>query len=183
MWPSADVALAAVLATVQLTSAVPMGPTPPGAAEDTPTHAQVGNIHAQVGDTYAQVEDLAGTARVSSTATEIDVTINSNILFAKDSAVVQPGAKARLAEIGAQLRAAGPGSMRVVGYTDDLGSAEHGLELSRTRAAAVQVELSAATTAISVTVEGKGEADPVVPNTDEASRAKNRRVELHFTKK
>ena len=29
-------------------------------------------------------------------------------------------------------------------------------------------------------LEGKGEAEPRVPNTDEASRAMNRRVEIHF---
>ena len=128
----------------------------------------------------ANVEDLAGTARVTSVKGELDAVLDSNVLFAKDSAQLRPEARARLAEVGEQIRAAGPGTLAIVGHTDDLGSAEHGLELSKQRAEAVRTELQPYPGSVSVTVEGRGQVEPLVPNTDEESRARNRRVELHY---
>lgn len=68
------------------------------------------------------------------------------------------------------------------GLTDDLGSAQHGLVLSRRRAAAVarvlRPQLDKSDYPFSVS--GRGEADPAVPNTSEKNRKLNRRVELTY---
>ena len=87
------------------------------------------------------------------------------MLFGKDSATIRPGGAARIAEAVATIRTRDPGRVRIVGYTDDLGSAEHGLVLSRQRATAVAAivgrELPAAR--YPLVVVGRGEADPGGP--------------------
>jgi flagellar motor protein MotB len=81
-----------------------------------------------------------------------------------------------------RLQRRGRGKITIVGYTDDLGSAQHGLVLSRRRAAAVarvlRPNLDEADYPFSVS--GRGEADPAVPNTSEKNRKLNRRVELTY---
>jgi outer membrane protein OmpA-like peptidoglycan-associated protein len=112
----------------------------------------------------------------------VRVQLNANVLFRKDSAVLLPGAHARLREVAASIKAKGRGSVRVVGYTDDLGSAAHGLRLSRQRATAVAGFLRPLLPVadFAFTVAGRGEADPAAPNTHETNRRKNRRVELSY---
>lgn len=124
-------------------------------------------------------EDLEGTAQVAEAREAVDVVLDGNVLFGKDSAVLRPAARGRLREIIALLRERGPGTVHIVGHTDDLGSAQHGLVLSRERARSVRDVLEPALDGFRVTSEGKGEAEPRVPNRDEASRALNRRVEIH----
>lgn len=125
-------------------------------------------------------EDLAGTAQVAEAPETVDVVLDGNVLFAKDSAVVRPAARERLNEVIEVLRERGAGKVHVVGHTDDLGSAAHGLILSRQRARAVRDILEPRLDGFRITSDGKGETEPRVPNTDEASRALNRRVEIHF---
>lgn len=125
-------------------------------------------------------EDLDGAAQVAEAPDTVDVVLDGNVLFAKDSDVVRPAAAKRLREVVARLRTHGPGSVRIVGHTDDLGSAAHGLDLSRRRARAVRDVVAPGLEGYAVTVEGKGEAEPRVPNVDERSRALNRRVEIHY---
>ena len=104
------------------------------------------------------------------------------MLFDKDSARLRPVATSRLREIAATLRDRGAGPVSIVGYTDDLGTAAHGLTLSRQRAAAVARVLrrSLGRAAYPFTVSGRGEADPAVPNTSERNRRLNRRVVLTY---
>lgn len=125
-------------------------------------------------------EDLEGTAQVAEARETVDVVLDGNVLFGKDSAVIRPAARDRLGEVIDVLRRRGAGRVHVVGHTDDLGSAAHGLVLSRQRAQSVRDILEPALEGFQITSEGKGEAEPRVPNTDEASRALNRRVEIHF---
>ena len=187
MSPSAD--LAAVLASLLLAGGAVLpaqdtAPTPgaygvPQVQELAPRSQQLGPRSAEL---RANVMDLAGTARVGTTSTSVDVVLNANVLFGKDSAAIRPAARQRLAQVGNQLRDMGPGTLAITGHTDDLGSAEHGLELSRARAEAVRKQLGGNLSGMRVTVAGRGEAEPVAPNTDERSRALNRRVELHYSK-
>lgn len=127
-------------------------------------------------------KDLGDAAEERPSGTAYDVRLNANVLFAKDSAVIRPQVSARLAQITAELKRRGPGAVTITGYTDDLGSEEHGLVLSRQRAAAVRAVLEPEPPGYRITSLGKGEADPLVPNKDETSRARNRRVEVHYEK-
>ncbi|WP_420175917.1 OmpA family protein [Luteococcus sp. OSA5] len=125
-------------------------------------------------------QDLAGVAESAVSKKRIDVRIDANVAFTRDSAAIRPEARHRLAQIASQLAAVPPGTITIEGHTDDLGSAEHGMTLSRQRARAVQTVLGEALRRHDVRVTGKGEDEPLVENRDEASRARNRRVELAY---
>ncbi len=69
--------------------------------------------------------------------------------------------------------------LSIEGHTDDAGSSNYNMELSSVRAKAVRaklIELSIDSQRLSA--KGFGESKPLVRNTNEASRAKNRRVEF-----
>jgi outer membrane protein OmpA-like peptidoglycan-associated protein len=149
-------------------------PTPP------PAGAPVRTIVAPVRDIVVPTSDLKGAARVDESEKRVKIRLNAEVLFPKDSARLRPGVRGRLAELAQVLDRRGPGRVSIVGYTDDLGSARHGLVLSRQRAAAVARVLRPRLDKADYTfkVSGRGEADPAVPNTSEKNRKLNRRVEL-----
>lgn len=104
--------------------------------------------------------------------------LDSSVLFPKDSARLRPQARTTIRRLAMELSKDGPGKITVTGYTDDLGSAAHGLRLSKRRAAAVAdlLDRSFGDDWPKITIVGKGEADPAVPNTSEKNRKLNRRV-------
>ena len=178
---SADRLVAAVLtAALIVVGTVSVAPTP-AAAEPADT-APVLDIVAPVLDIQFGTTDLRREARVEKRPGRVRVTLDATVLFGKDSAVIRASARGRLSEVAAELKQQGPGALTITGYTDDLGSAQHGLVLSRQRARAVAAVLRSdlPDSAYSYRVEGRGEADPAVPNTSEANRKINRRVVLVF---
>lgn len=178
--PAARAELALLAATVGLV-AVSSAQT---AAADPPT-APVLSIVAPVIDISFSEEDLNHAARVETQPTKTTITLDSTVLFGKDNAKINSKASSRLSAVGAQLKARGPGSVQITGYTDDLGSATHGRTLSRQRAAAVGKSLRSKLPSGSYpfTLVGKGESDPAVPNTSEKNRRINRRVVIVYTKR
>ena len=71
--------------------------------------------------------------------------------------------------------------MRVAihGHTDDVGSDNDNMELSRARAKSVRSYLMLSKVdPARLTYKGFGESKPLVPNTSESTRAKNRRTEF-----
>ena len=113
--------------------------------------------------------------------------LQSEVAFAKDSAVLSPAATSRIQAIAADINARHVTSpIRVFGFTDDLGSSEHGDALSKQRAQAVyQVLATALSSAGDSThtfqVRGYGEDYPIADNSTEIGRRQNRRVEITFT--
>ncbi len=71
-------------------------------------------------------------------------------------------------------------AVRVVGYTDNVGSETYNLRLSLQRAQSVADYLIYVEGISSkrIKIEGKGEANPVADNSTEQGRARNRRVEI-----
>lgn len=167
----------------------------PGATADSlaDVNAPIRDIslaHAPVFDIVVTVESLDGRETQEDTEDRRTLILDSRVLFAEDRAVVTPAAHARLRRVATQIRDAGAtGSVRIAGYTDDQGSAAHGLVLSRQRAAAVRRVLAPllSSSGVTLTTRGFGEADPRFPNLDKAgspipaNRARNRRVEISFT--
>ncbi|HYP46647.1 MAG TPA: OmpA family protein [Propionibacteriaceae bacterium] len=151
--------------------------TPPAVASADP-NAPVIDIVAPVVDIQFGEADVQGEAKVEQLPKRTTITLDSTVLFAKDSAKINVRADGRLAEIGQRLQRRGPGSVTITGYTDDLGSAAYGLTLSRQRASAVADRLRRQLPEgeFPFTISGKGEADPAAPNTSEANRRTNRRV-------
>ena len=70
-------------------------------------------------------------------------------------------------------------SVRVIGHTDDVGDEEANLWFGQQRANNVrQYLISRGIDADKVKATSKGESNPIVPNTSEENRAKNRRIEI-----
>lgn len=107
-----------------------------------------------------------------------------NIYFEFDRDELMPRSFVELDKLLKILRA-NPGMViEVVGHTDNLGSDEYNLELSRRRAQAVVTYLrDNRIPAARLRFRGEGEGKPVAANDTEEGRAKNRRVEFVVVKK
>lgn len=75
-----------------------------------------------------------------------------------------------------------PKTMLVIaGHTDDTGPYQYNMNLSKARADAVKNYLVAQSVqAVRIETQGYGPNYPLVPNSSEANRAQNRRVEIHI---
>ena len=103
----------------------------------------------------------------------------SGVLFDTDQADLRPDAKSALLAIAREIRATAPGArLHVEGHTDDRGDEAYGVTLSERRAEAVAAWLvnTGGFKRSLITTRGLGETAPVVPNTNDANRQKNRRV-------
>ena len=112
-------------------------------------------------------------------------TLKSDLAFDKGSAVLSDDAKAAIAQIADAVRAAGlEGTIAVHGYTDNVGSAKSGMELSKLRAQAVAQSLRNALGSYTITITAfwHGEDDPIASNDTEDGRKQNRRVTIILPK-
>lgn len=128
------------------------------------------------------VEDLGGEERRQETNQTVMMALQSEVLFPENSAVFNSQAAARIQAIANEINTQKATRIRVFGFTDDQGSYEHGKELSKQRADAVQAELAKTVTNPSVVfdVRGYSEDYPIADNGTEEGRKKNRRVEITF---
>jgi outer membrane protein OmpA-like peptidoglycan-associated protein len=133
-------------------------------------------------DLRTSVADLEGTVTTRATPKEISVVLASDVLFATDSAALSPKAQAVLQRAAADVKAAGAtGALKIIGYTDNTGSTAHNVDLSGRRAGAVAGAIkSLLPPGVRLQTSGKGEADPVAPNTTPEGRTLNRRVSIVF---
>jgi outer membrane protein OmpA-like peptidoglycan-associated protein len=114
-----------------------------------------------------------------------NVTLRSDLAFGINSATLSNKAKAEIDKVAAQVRRAHlTGKIYVDGYTDNLGSAQSGLELSQRRADTVSTYLGSQLVGVPVTIVSiaHGEADPVATNSTAAGRQANRRVTITLPK-
>jgi outer membrane protein OmpA-like peptidoglycan-associated protein len=139
----------------------------------------------------ARLDDSLSTAESND---RVEVTLAADVLFRFDSASLSRRAQSRITEAAERIAEDDPRVVRVTGYTDSRGSDAYNLGLSRRRAAAVtealRAELSSGGSggeaAPRLRTSGRGEADPVAPNTkpdgtdNPRGRARNRRVEVVF---
>ena len=152
------------------------------------------NIYLQLyvsnaGDVYelTVVEEAGMEQKVEFTAMELARALNANgsvalhnILFDTGKATLKPESAAALAPVGELLKNDAALSLEIQGHTDNVGQAAANLKLSQDRAAAVKAYLVQTfdVAAVRLTTTGFGDTKPVAPNTQEAGRAQNRRVEL-----
>ena len=104
----------------------------------------------------------------------------NEILFAPNSAQIDQGSYPILNEIGKVMQENPETMFLIAGHTDSDGSAEANQLLSDKRAAAVKQYLLAHFKINShhLRTIGKGETDPVAPNSTAEGKAQNRRVEF-----
>ena len=104
-----------------------------------------------------------------------------NIAFATGKAAFQPAAVGDLEALKRRLLSASNTSVEIHGHTDNVGDPGKNMQLSEARAFAVKQWLEKQAPidfSGRIQVFSHGQTQPVVPNADEASRAKNRRVEI-----
>ncbi len=101
------------------------------------------------------------------------------IKFGSDTAYIEPASAGVLELVAQRLRENPEIRVRIEGYTDELASEEHNLELSQERAEAVKrILVGFGIAADRLETVGYGEANPVATNDTPEGRALNRRVEL-----
>ncbi|MFZ4299965.1 OmpA family protein [Streptomyces cinereoruber] len=127
------------------------------------------------------VEEEGGAQRRQDTNVDVTFALQAEVLFPKDSAKLGAAATSRIDAIAAEIEKQGSGRVRVFGFTDNLGTYEHGLKLSKERAVAVQQVLARTLgPGITFDIRGYSEDYPIADNASEEGRKKNRRVEISF---
>jgi outer membrane protein OmpA-like peptidoglycan-associated protein len=125
-------------------------------------------------------EALSQIAETRRTALGLVMNLSSDYLkFDFDKAEVLPENREILSRIAGILMTSKDYQIYVYGHTDNIGTDEYNVALSERRAEAVRDYLvEAGIDARIIDTQGFGKSQPLVPGTDEAARAKNRRVEL-----
>lgn len=131
----------------------------------------------QAGDLRQAIDN--DDVKIVNTGSELIVTMPQDILFATDSSQISPALRSDLAALARNLMQYPNSIVEVQGHTDNTGSADYNLSLSRSRAASVASVLFANGVSSSrVVTVGHGEHRPVASNLDAYGRQQNRRVEI-----
>ncbi|MBR8433366.1 OmpA family protein [Burkholderia cenocepacia] len=109
------------------------------------------------------------------------VNLSGDALFATDHATLAPTARESLDRLLSERADRTYSQVTVTGFTDSVGSDDYNLALSKRRAESVAAYLKAhGLKTDSMTVSGRGKADPVASNATPEGRASNRRVEIRL---
>ena len=138
-----------------------------------------------------QVDMLVSNLRIASAETdarsllvkqllEDGKAVTNDILFDVNSDVIKQASYPVIDQLGTALQQNASVRVLIVGHTDSDGAAAHNLDLSQKRSASVKNYLTThfGIDASRLQSDGKGASVPVAPNTTEAGKAKNRRVEF-----
>lgn len=128
-----------------------------------------------------QAEELAKMekARVERIGEGIAISFESGLLFATNSADLQPAARENLTTLATSLKNFPDSDVLVIGHTDSTGTAEYNMTLSQRRATSAKSFLMAQGVAESrITAEGRGLTEPIADNKTPEGRDANRRIEV-----
>jgi len=116
---------------------------------------------------------------ITNTGAELIVTMPQDILFALDSASVRSGLRRDLRVLANNLQAYPNSMIKILGHTDNTGSASYNETLSQRRADAVaNILINNGVQPVRLQALGRGEDDPIENNLTAEGRAQNRRVEI-----
>ncbi len=150
----------------------------PAPVVDTRDPTQIERIRGRLPD-----ELRAGGLAVDGIGDYIVIRVPNILLFASGSATVGPEFSPLAVRIAQALQTE-PGPINIIGHTDNVkpsgvGRFKSNQELSEARAAAVAAIMTKNLTDPSrLTVEGRGDYDPIAENATDKGRAQNRRVEI-----
>jgi len=134
-------------------------------------------IGAQMDKQAAELEEELEGAEVERVGEGIEVTFDSAILFAFDSAELSASARRNLSNLATNLQKYPNTDLVIVGHTDNVGSEEYNQRLSERRAASAANYLASQGVSRSrMTTVGRGESEPIASNATAEGRAENRRV-------
>lgn len=102
------------------------------------------------------------------------------LYFETDSDQLTPESKAEAPEMLREVASRPAAEVVVIGHTDRYGALDHNDRLSLARAEAVRRQLiELGFDPASLSIEGRGEREPLVPTADEVREANNRRAEIN----
>ncbi len=147
-----------------------------GAAVGGAAGAYIGNY---MDKQAAEVErDIEG-AKVERIGEGIKITFESGILFDVDKATLKSISKENLSKLAEILNKYEETNILLEGHTDNTGSEEYNLELSKKRAQSVSNYLATNNVnPVRFTIMGYGESQPVATNDTSEGRQQNRRVDI-----
>jgi len=127
----------------------------------------------------AEIQNAIPNAEVIREGEGIIVKFDSGILFDFNSTVLKDAAKANVQTLASSLNQYPGTDVKVIGHTDNVGTAAVNQSISEKRAAAIKAYAVAQGVPSSrlITV-GKGFSEPIADNSTDAGRAANRRVEI-----
>ncbi len=109
----------------------------------------------------------------------LKITMNSEVSFDFNSSALKPAFTRTLQKVADILQRYPRTTIRIIGHTDNVGSAAYNQRLSEDRANSVAWSLEdAGVDPQRVSIEGRGESQPRASNDTEAGRQLNRRVEM-----
>jgi outer membrane protein OmpA-like peptidoglycan-associated protein len=112
----------------------------------------------------------------------LKVNLPADASFDKGSSAIKVATQPSLYQLSQCLNRHQEVRLRLVGYSDNSGDADFNVALSKNRARSVSEYLIAhGVDPARLTVDGRGDADPVDDNSSPAGRARNRRVEIFLT--
>ncbi len=113
---------------------------------------------------------------------QLKVNIPSDVSFDTGSAAIKPSMRNVLDPFAASLKDDQSARLTIIGHTDSTGSPAINNPLSLERAQSVRDYLAArGVSPTRISIEGRGEREPVADNTTDAGRARNRRVEMFLS--
>jgi outer membrane protein OmpA-like peptidoglycan-associated protein len=122
--------------------------------------------------------DLEG-AEVQRIGEGIKITFDSGILFDIDKSDLRPVSKTNLTELAKILNKYPDTNILIEGHTDNTGSDDHNMTLSKDRAQSVAFYLATLEVkSARFSIAGYGETQPIVTNDMPEGRQKNRRVDI-----
>ena len=128
-------------------------------------------------------QQLAGTgAVITNNGDELRVILPEGVTFSTGSATVASSFLPALREVARSLNAYPNSTVRVVGHTDNVGTAAYNQQLSQERALSVaRILIRDGVSSSRITYSGRGYNEPIASNATAAGRAQNRRVEIVIT--
>ncbi len=127
----------------------------------------------------AEIKQTVAGASVTRAGEGILVKFDSGILFDVDKTNLKPDAQNSLKQLAVSLQNNPETNILVVGHTDSTGTAAHNMDLSIRRANAVKLFMGQqGVNSARLSTQGKGETEPIAPNSTAEGRAQNRRVEI-----
>jgi outer membrane protein OmpA-like peptidoglycan-associated protein len=129
---------------------------------------------------FSNFRVAAGTADTRSKLLNEGKFVTNGILFDTNSAIIKKESDGLLKEIAAALMENTAVQFKITGHTDNQGSPDANLVLSKKRAEAVKKSLTETygVNAAALSTDGKGASQPIADNASAEGKAQNRRVEF-----
>lgn len=125
-----------------------------------------------------------GTVVTRTADQQLKLTIPSDISFDSGSHDIKPGLRPVLDQFAQGLAQQPAMEVRIVGHTDNTGSDAVNNPLSVNRAQSARDYLvGRGVSASRISIDGRGEREPIADNATEAGRARNRRIEIFLAER